>query len=155
MSSNVKLSKTIIKDIIGKKAWGVKLGHGSFITIEFGHPKSDGSIYSAIHGEWHLWVYLCSWRIERGDSFLVGCEDERSKIESVIKEIENKVLLKFDISFPSLDAVLEFEDEIYLSTFSIISEDDEGGGQHWMLFMPNDKVLVAGPGTYIEVEDDK
>ena len=86
---------------------------------------------------------------------MVGCEDDRSKIESIIKEIENKTLMNFDVLFPSLDAVLQFENEIVSGLFSVISEDDEGGSQHWMLFMPNEKVLVAGPGTYLGVKDDK
>jgi len=159
MNLGIEKNKNIekaLKNIIGKRAWGVRLGHGSFITIEFGKPKPAEDPKSvSVYGEWHFWVYLCSWRLERKGLLWVGCEDKRLKIETVIKEIENKRLLDFDVYFPSLDAILKFESGIELKLFSIISEDVEGGGQHWMLFMPGEKVLVAGPGSYLEVESEK
>ena len=144
----------VIGNLVGEKAWKVQLGYGSFLTFDFGNLLPEVPNVSIEQGEWHLWVYLCSWRIEEEGSFLVGCEDKRSKIAEDIKKIENKTLISFDVSFPTLDATLEFENGIVLKTFSVISEDNDGHGIHWMLFQPSRKVLVAGPGSHFKVEEN-
>jgi hypothetical protein len=142
----------LLINIKGQNAWGAKLGHGSFLTIEFGKALMPNPETGAIHGEWHLWIYMCSWRIEKNGCFLVGCEDKRSKIGKVIEQINGNCLISFNVLVPSLDAILQFENKITLNLFSIISEDNDGGGQHWMLFMPNKNILVAGPGSRWTVE---
>lgn len=143
-----------IANLVGKKAWGVKIGHGSFLTIEFGLPV-NGESDQMLHGEWHLWVYLCSWRIERDGYFLVGSEDSKNKMIESVKQIDGCQLESFQIHPETLDAVLSFDNKLILRLFSVISDDVENeDSQHWMLYMPNNKILVAGPGNrwVVEVE---
>lgn len=44
------------------KAWGARLGVGSFVTIEFGEEVKEQPS-SKTHGEWHLWVYMATWDV--------------------------------------------------------------------------------------------
>jgi hypothetical protein len=124
----------------GQKAWGVALGEGSFLTIEFGKPVQPARVGEAVHGEWHLWLYGCAWRIEQNARVIVSSEDERSKIEGEIQHLEGRVLQSFELLTPALDAVITFEGDIVLRIFSVYTEDMES----WMLFTP-EKVITVGP----------
>ena len=140
------------KNILGKTAWGVKIGHGSFLTIEFGIPNNSQANL-ALHGEWHLWVYLCCWRIQKGDYFMVGSEDIKEKLIEEVKKIEGCQLNAFEICPQTLELLLIFENNFLLKSFSVISEVKGNEDQnHWMLYMPDNRVLVAGPGNRWVIE---
>jgi hypothetical protein len=76
---------TFIKPVLGLPAWGVKQGHGSFLTFEFGPPKLEvterhspekGLRRSAyVQGQWHLWIYCCHWRALQDESQVAWSED--------------------------------------------------------------------------------
>lgn len=55
-----------LQGVLGKKAWGVNHGIGTFVTREFGRSVPPQYPYEKTHGEWHLWVYGGAWRLERG-----------------------------------------------------------------------------------------
>ena len=135
--------QAIINPLLGQKAWGVSLGHGSFLTLEFGQPlplkEQDGRIY----GEWHLWVYCCSWRLEEGNKILTACEDERAMIALSINRLEGLTLESFTLLPPAWDIVFTFEHQVTLRLFAIYPKDCE----HWFLYAPDDKVLCIGPGS--------
>lgn len=132
-----------ISPMLGKKAWGVSLGQGSFITLEFGTPVLPEEEQGKIHGEWHLWIYCCCWRLEQGEEVLAASEDAPSKLEEAIKKLEGLALGSVEILPPAWDTILNFEQQVILRLFSIYSEDYE----HWMLFMPDGNVINIGPGT--------
>jgi hypothetical protein len=129
-----------IDGLTGQRAWGVALGQGSFLTMEFGKPVQPAKASEAIHGEWHLWLYGCAWRVEENGRVIVSSEDERSKIEREIQRLEGRVLQSFEVLTPALDAVVTFDGRIILRIFSVYTEDMES----WMLFTP-DKVITVGP----------
>jgi hypothetical protein len=129
-----------IQGLPGQKAWGVALGQGSFLTMEFGKPVQPTKANETVHGEWHLWLYGCAWRLEERERIIVSSEDEHSKIEREIQRLEGRVLQSFELLTPALDAVVSFEDNVVLRLFSIYTEDMDS----WMLFTP-DKVITVGP----------
>ena len=68
----------VISAVLGKIAWGVKQGYGSFLTFEFGDPhlriREPGSISTdasetvrkhcsrrilTVCGDWHLRIFCC------------------------------------------------------------------------------------------------
>jgi hypothetical protein len=140
-----------ISSILGKKAWGVSLGVGSFITLEFGNPIKSDEENQRTHGEWHLWVYCCEWRLEKGLEVLAGSEDERTKIENAIQELEGLVLQSIDILQPAWDTIFKFENDVILRLFSVHSEDYE----NWMLYTPDGNVLTVGPGASWSYESSR
>jgi len=138
----------IVNNLVSLKARNVKLGYGSFITMDFGNDvevvvKTKKGLHKHTRGEWYLWVYQCAWRIDKAGKPVVGSEDDRKIIEKLVKIIENKVLKKFDILTNSFDAKLTFSGGIVLYLFSYITVEVE----QWKLFAPGNKVLVTGPGT--------
>ena len=150
--NGTRILKDIPNKIQGLKAYNVKLGHGSFLTIDFGEPieikvQTKKGIEKFTRGEWHLWIYMCAWRIDKGNRALVGSNDSRNKIESVLKKIDGKELILFDLKH-SLDAVLVFDGKYELRMFSINTEDQD----QWMIYTPDRNVLTVGPGNKCSYE---
>ncbi|MBE9116181.1 hypothetical protein IQ249_09765 [Lusitaniella coriacea LEGE 07157] len=143
ISKDISKIRKKINPLLGKQAWNVSLGHGSFITLEFGRPCLPAESSAKIHGEWHLWVYCCAWRLEKENRVIAASEDPRSKLEEAVKNLEGLVIQSINLLNPALDTVFIFEQQIVLRLFSIHSQDYE----HWMLFTPDENVLTIGPGT--------
>jgi hypothetical protein len=146
----MSLSKTDLYEIqatvtplLGHKAWNVSLGVGSFITLEFGEPLPLGEQDKRIHGEWHLWVYMCAWRLEKNNEFIAGSEDPRDKLETDVKLMEGLTIKSIELLPPAYDTVISFKEGVILRLFSIYSKENE----HWILYTPDGNVLSIGPGT--------
>jgi hypothetical protein len=129
-----------MRGILGQKAWRVALGQGSFLTMEFGQPIPPAKPNGTIHGEWHLWLYGCAWRLEQGERVITASQDDRSKIETAIQCMEGQALQTFEVQTAALDAVVTFENDIVLRLFSNETEEMDS----WMLFTP-DKVITVSP----------
>lgn len=150
--NSTQLLKDILSRIQGLKSYNIKLGHGSFLTIDFGEPieinvKTKKGIEKFTRGEWHLWIYMCAWRIDKDNKALAGSSDSRNKIESVLKKIDGKELISFRLKH-SLEAVLVFHGKYELRMFSINTEDQD----QWMIYTPDKNVLTVGPGDKCSYE---
>lgn len=140
--------RELLVALVGQKAWGANLGIGSFLRLNFGpvahfpdgHPR----------GEWFLWTYMCSWRLDANHQILVGSEDARQKIRGVIQMMNDKAVQAVELRVPSLELTVKFEGNLTLNLFPTSSEDDD----HWMLWLPGSDVLTAGPGSTWAVEPE-
>lgn len=148
---NVQEIQAKVEPLLGQKAWGVSLGFGSFLTLEFGQPLPPSKERQKIHGEWHLWLYNCAWRLEEWDKILAASGDERDKIETAIHRLENLTLQSVDLLPPAWDAVFTFEHLVILRLFATYSQDYE----HWFLYAPDGNVLAVGPGSFWSYESSK
>lgn len=142
-SETIREIKKKLDLLIEKKAWNVSLGHGSFITLEFGKPCLPEGNEAKIHGEWHLWIYCCAWRLEQENEVIAASEDPRSKLKESIKKLDGLILKSIDLFSPAFDTLFIFEKQTFLRLFPIYSQEYE----HWMLFTPDKNVLTIGPGT--------
>jgi hypothetical protein len=129
--------------LIGKKAWDVRIGVGSFITCEFGAPMTPSSV-GHVRGEWHLWVRCSAWRLERSGRPLVGSDDDRERLEESIIHLEGMTLEGLEIRPNSGDTVFGFQDALTLLLFSYCFGGDD---EHWEIFSPEGKVLRIGPAA--------
>lgn len=136
--------ESIIGSIVGMKPWSVRLGVGSFLTFDFGKAVEKERFKNPI-GEWHLWVYMCAWRLETSKDVIIASEDAHKLIQQEIKRLEGKVLQKVTIYAPSLETDLMFETDLRLRLFPIYAQDDDA--DHWLLFTPGKKVLTIGPSN--------
>jgi len=128
----------------GQSPWGVKLGVGSFLTMEFGDPR-EKQLSSFVHGDWGLWLYMCNWRIEIGSEIVTGSNDDRSVIEAALKELLLGPLETVTLLDPALDLSLQFSSRTKLLTFSSSSNRDE---EQWKLFTPDGHCLtICGDGS--------
>ncbi|HEX8341242.1 MAG TPA: hypothetical protein VF624_10060 [Tepidisphaeraceae bacterium] len=125
--------------LVNLPCWGVRQGHGSFVTMEFGQPhqvihevwtpKSGSHRHPrrvvAIRGDWHLWIYCCSWQIKHFDETLATSESTAKAIAVACNRLdgqsfngfqaqpaEGKSRFAFDLggvleTWPTSDRVLE------------------------------------------------
>ena len=145
MSNGQEVAKTLFQKIVGTKPTRVKQGHGSFITMDFGRDiqeqvKTRNGMVTKCFGEWHLWIYMCAWRIDKEQIPSVGFEDTREKIATFLLELQNRTLTNVNILNQAFDTRLVFGDmEVHLFSFHTTDQ------KQWMLFTPEKKVFVAGP----------
>jgi hypothetical protein len=148
-TSGIELATNLFNKIIGTKPTRITLGHGSFLTFDFGRDIKEqiktraGGLKTICFGEWHLWVYMCAWRIDKNNKPFIGSNDARDLIKQHLRALEKKELKKVIILNEAFDANLVFGDEYQLHLFSFQVTDDE----QWMLFTPEEKVFTAGPGN--------
>ncbi|MGL4348019.1 MAG: hypothetical protein ACRCSV_00970 [Chlamydiales bacterium] len=154
MSKGTDLAQQLFSQIIGMKITRSKLGYGSFITIDWGKDiieelKTKDGIEKQIFCEWHLWVYMCTWRLEKNNDPIIGAGDERDVIESKIPLLIGKKLLQAEVLNNSFDVILNFDKGYRLLLFSFELEDSE----QWLFFTSNRKVFTAGPGANWKYND--
>lgn len=147
MKEKNEILEKLIKPIIGLPG-RFKLGHGSFLTIDFGKEIEKEYMtrkgkQTAYYGQWHLWVYMCAWRIDHLGQPMIGSDDERDKITENLIYLNNKKLEQFIIINSAHDATLKFESDYDLKLFSFNVIENE----YWKLYNPNNKTFTAGPGT--------
>lgn len=133
---SVAQASAMLQGMLGKPAWGVALGEGSFVTLELGMPIPG----KKPHGEWHIWVYGCAWRIDGPSGALAGSLDERDVMAKAVAALDGKTLSQFSID-GNLEATLELGDH-RLRLFP-----SGGTLEHWMVFVPGGRVITAGPGN--------
>lgn len=156
MSNGSKCILELFNRIIGETPTRFWLGHGSFLTIEFGRDltekvKSRRGIVTRTFGEWRLWICMCAWRIDQNGKPLIGCETSREGIKKVLLELPLKPLTKVEILSNSFDAVFYFGDDIELRLFIWdLQQEDQ-----WMLFTPENKVFAPGPGASWSYDSSK
>jgi hypothetical protein len=98
--------------VYGSPAWGVKHGHGSFLTLEFGQPElvireptsvPEGASEKmrarcaqrlvTVTGEWHLWIYCCNWQVTLNDTFVAHSESPDDKIALAASSLDGQKLV--------------------------------------------------------------
>jgi len=136
--------------IFGRPAWQVKQGHGSFLTLEFGEPRLEidepkerrGRRYRivTIRGDWHLWIYCCSWDIFQDGKRLAHSASDDQTIEKATNQLNGQRLEKLWIEPGTVATRFEFDLGGILSTFTYENDDDEPNKQ-WMLFEPSGNVV--------------
>lgn len=150
MKNNKDILRASFDSLIGLKMRNLKLGYGSFLTMDFGKTiktklKTKKGIRTSERGEWHLWVYVCSWRINRAKTPFIGSSDSREIIESKLNEMGDQKLIKYKFLNSSLDVIIHFDNKFSLTIFNTNTQENE----HWLLFTPNRYVLAAGPSNTI------
>lgn len=135
----------IVSDLQGKTPWGVQLGHGSFLTMEFGKAREKGPSEKVEHGEWHLWLFMCNWRIESQGQVIAGSDDAREKIQEALRTAILDRITDIHVASPSLDLAIQFDSGARVSTFSSSSSQEN----QWCLSTPDGNSLcVDGGGTF-------
>lgn len=145
------VASKLFLQIMQMKPTRVKLGFGSFITIDFGRDiseevKTRQGMQIRYHGEWHLWIYQCVWQIDQSGKVLVHSESPKEAIESVLSNLATKTFTSFTLLNDFFDAELKFED----MTLRLLHTKD---GEQWMLFTPENKTFIAGPGSQCDYRD--
>jgi hypothetical protein len=133
----------LVLGLVGKKAWGVVNGYGSMLALDFGQPGTPNPQTKVVHGEYHLWLKDCAWRAEHMAGIDVGSGDDLPSTRHKLSALEDRTVVGAVVARPGLELTLAFDGGYALRVFPYLSEDDV---DHWVLFVPGDRVLVVGPG---------
>ena len=146
----------IYGSLLGTPCWNAKLGHGSFLTFEFGNPhleiretqeSSEKVIENAqrrlvsILGEWRLWIYCCNWRIFQHEDLLAHSESDRGQMTRAVEKLDGQALKNIRLNPQNGSTIFEFDLGGMLRTApytSQLSENDE----QWFLFDCSGYVLT-------------
>lgn len=108
---------------------------GSNVFFEFGKEKivvhPNGRKYAK--KEWGIWLSLTSWRINKGDKYIVGSGDDPQTIQSNIQQLLGKRFQSLSFLSQFLDVEFTFEDGYQITTFFNWMEEDQ-----WTIFLPDD-----------------
>lgn len=148
---SISEARELICPIIGKKTWDIKLSPYHFVTFEFGKPIPPDYEGGKIHGEFHLWLYDCDWRIQKSNAILAELTDDYSdkQIQDVLKDIEGLAVIDIVLIEPNWNTNIRFDQDVSLSIYSNSLDDI-----NYTLFIPGDKALVFGPRGKIMIEED-
>ena len=109
--------------LLGRPAWLVRQGHGSFLTLEFGDPRLDiggprpllfktGKDTITVTTrrvevrDWHLWIYCCRWTLTIDGRELAHCESDETTIRRTTSVLHGQELRRVDVA--STDGSSEF-----------------------------------------------
>jgi hypothetical protein len=145
--------KEILLPAIGEKVWGASLIDGSHISFELGDAQAAEWDPSTVHGKWYLFTNMCEWRLEKNGDVLVGSEDHPSRVVPALKQLDEKILLDFDLQLPALDTIFVFSDQMILRIFRISFIINSS---HWIFRSSEDgQELEIGPGASCSIQNYK
>ena len=148
---------SVFADIVGKRAWHVRKGYSSFVTMEFGEPQlrvrepMPNATSPALHrprvsvrGDWHFWVHSCEWRISENGVELAHSESKDDEIDKAASAIDGQILTAVEVDPATGVTRLSFE----LGTiFEMVPYDAKSDS--WLLSVPGGWWLcVRGGGCY-------
>jgi hypothetical protein len=147
----------ITQPIIGEICHQVAFSYGDELLLDFGemtaynHPK----LSHLRKGSWQLstratpWYLMLKKGVSWSSSMLVNNENTVEFAKIPLQYLENKKLTNFAIGGNhNFKLTLSFEDHYEL----ILEPDleDDSGLAYWELMMPNEQILIVGPGLFWE-----
>jgi hypothetical protein len=131
---------TLFQPVVGQRAWGAKIGWGSFVTIEFGPKRLEHHHY---RGDWHLWLYQCDWSLTSKTHEMANSESRRGVMQVAIDNLNGLELngLAFNPQEMSTEFIFQGNLQLRCQRYPDAKPDEEC----WMLFLPDKRVasLVA------------
>ena len=146
---------TFIGPVLDRPAWGVRQGHGSFLTFEFGEPKLEVTERHSpekglrrlayVHGEWHLWIYCCHWRVlERGEQ-LAWSDDNQTLIGRATAMLNGQKLLSVSVAPNEGRSTFTFDLGGSVETWPYGGDATE---EQWMILTEAEAFTYRADGTY-------
>lgn len=134
----MKLRKEVeglFRPLLGQRAWGAKVGWGSFVTIEFGAKRLQHHHYS---GEWHLWLYQCDWTLSSENHEMANSESKKGLMQTAVDNLNDLELTGVLFDEQKMSTDLLFEGNLCLRCQPYL--DAPADEQCWMLFTPEKQV---------------
>jgi len=118
----------IFLPLVGQLVWGIRQGHGSFLTMEFGEPyrsvrepivASPGSSTKVarnlarrrvfIVGQWHMWIQYSEWKVATQYHSAASRDWENGSVKAGLEELDGQALLSATAGDTPHSTVLEFD----------------------------------------------
>lgn len=136
--------------VYGHPAWSVRKGHGSFLTLEFGSPtlhirEPRTALPNAsekvrelaarrlvtVTGNWHLWIYCCSWSIELSGKEAAHSESPGDDITFAAERLDGQKLLSVGYGTMPSSWMFAFDLGGVLKTWPY---DEDPSDEQWLLY---------------------
>jgi hypothetical protein len=113
-------------------------------------PRSVAMRSTVVHGEWHLWIYCCEWRLAYGDLQLAHCESDDDTIDKALHVLNGQALTQVEVRSGDGQTRFHFDLGCVLSTKPAPPGSySEEPVEQWMLYEPDGRVLtIRGDGHY-------
>jgi hypothetical protein len=151
-----------VSPILGLAAWGVKQGHGSFLTLEFGEPKLEVSERrsedrglrrsACVNGEWRLWIYCCHWRALQDGAQLAWSEDADEAIERSAARLNGQRLMAVSVDPMEGRSTFTFDLGGALETWPY---GDDPNDEQWIIRARTEMFVYRADGFYRRAAGDR
>ncbi|WP_149901733.1 hypothetical protein [Rhizobium rhizogenes] len=130
--------KHAFSPILREPAWMARLGHGSFLTFEFGAPtlrRKDPTEHfkkrmMIVRGEWHLWIYCCLWEVRDGGALVANSDSSREQMSNAARILDGQILCSVGYLRDTMRCRFEFDLGGILETWL----DRTDPSEQWMLY---------------------
>jgi hypothetical protein len=144
--------RQVFADLYGLPSWDVRKGHGSSMTFEFGEPYLEvgeaieretpfgfrcPKRQTAVHGAWHLWIYMSKWIMSQDGREIGRSESDDLAIEKACWILDGQALTAVEVAAGGGTA-FRFDLGGLLETTPF---PDGKLADTWMLLCPDDRVL--------------
>lgn len=167
--------KSVIEDIFrpiyGKPCWNVEQGYASFLTLEFGEPQlriqeprkaskqAPESLkrrwarrFVYVRGQWHLWLYLCNWKIIILGEEKASHRSSKRVIGKAAIEINGEKLVRVVVD---KSLITTFEFDLGGKLICTPSRGFDNDSDLWLLYEPSGYVFtLRADGKYSHMPGD-
>jgi len=137
-----EIQRTFDDRVAGHAPWNVRLGHGTYVFLDFGNVINDGES-ARQRGSVQLWIVEAIWRIEDSGRLICGSDDEGTAMANGLAYLRHQTVTSAFLTGPLLDLQLTFENGMTFRTFRCSAEEDA-----WRLFVDASTVFHAPDGTF-------
>lgn len=163
----------LLEPVLGRPSWLVRLGYGTFITMEFGEPavRVSDPVLTKIHidgapgqartrrstvgGQWHLWVYCCQWSLLLGGTQLADSESDDTTMHRALHVLDGQALTAVEIE--PADGRTRFTFDLGCSLLTCPDPPGTGGDTEpavqWYLYLRSGPVLAVRDDGHYEISD--
>lgn len=152
----------VMEGLIGEICHQVDFSYGDELQLDFGemtaysHPK----LAHLSKGSWQLATRATEWTLNQNNKVLISEIDNYNQTETdpilwdlnnpkmavlhKIQQVQGKKVNDFIIDANSMGLTLFFEDNYQF----VLKPDlqDDSGLSYWELMLPNEQILIVGPG---------
>jgi hypothetical protein len=170
--TRVPTVEEVFEPLIGKWAWQVKRGYGSFLTMEFGNPhlevrepKLVGADVSAhvrenfrrrrvtVVGDWHLWIQYCDWQVVTANRSISSIEtDNPYMVDECLAELDGQILTSARAEGRDPATVFRFDLGGMLQVSPSMDQPEE---YLWTLYQRNVRTFALGADGRLHEEKAK
>jgi hypothetical protein len=164
VANSIQNLNQIIQPIIGETCHQIGFSYGDELILDFGemtaydHPK----LADLSKGSWQLSTRATPWSLMFGfgnllsggfHSVMLDMFPNNEYAKTFLQNLENTKLTNFALGGNhDFTLTLSFEGEDNCNYQFILEPDleDDSGLAYWELLMPNEQILIVGPGQFWE-----
>lgn len=124
--------------LFGQNPKRARVGHGSFLTLDFGSASRQ---HHRLWYEWQLWIQHVDWRLMWKKHEIAHSESKRQVMQVALNRLAEKALTKVAHRSEARETRFSFSGgvELVCKAYADSARDEDC----WALYTPNKHVLLA------------